>query len=193
MRIVCIGDSLTYGYGVKRASVWTALASRAMPGSEIVNKGINGDTTGGMLSRFETDAAGSGPDVIFVMGGSNDIFFSGSIAEAKCNMAAMIFRCMHRRIRPVIGSPLPVYEAGLSDKWKAFASGECVGRLLGEYSDWLMAFADSFGVPLIDFRQSIPDDPAGTASFYLDGIHASEEGHRRMAGLWAESIMKLVE
>ena len=100
---------------------------------------------------------------------------------------------MHRRIRPVMGSPLPVYEAGLSDKWKAFASEECVGRLLGEYSDWLMTFADSFGVPLIDFRQSIPDDPVGAASFYLDGIHASEEGHRRMAGLWAESMMKLVE
>ena len=27
-RIVCMGDSLTYGYGVRRAATWTALVSR---------------------------------------------------------------------------------------------------------------------------------------------------------------------
>lgn len=45
-----------------------------------------------MLSRFETDVAGSRPDMAFIMGGSNDIFFSGSISEAESSMAAMVFR-----------------------------------------------------------------------------------------------------
>ena len=28
MELICLGDSLTYGYGVRRAQVWTALAEQ---------------------------------------------------------------------------------------------------------------------------------------------------------------------
>jgi len=193
MRIVCLGDSLTYGYGVKRASVWTALASRGMPGCEIINKGISGDTAGGMLSRFETDVAGSRPDMAFIMGGSNDIFFSGSISEAESSLAAMVFRSLHHGIRPFIGVPLPVYETGLVKEWKAFASGENVRRQLGRYREWLLRFGGSFRLPVVDFWECVPADSSGLDAFYLDGIHPSEEGHRRMAKLWAGHITKLTK
>lgn len=193
MRIVCLGDSLTYGYGVKRASIWTALASRGMPGCEIINKGISGDTAGGMLSRFETDVAGSRPDMAFIMGGSNDIFFSGSISEAESSLAAMVFRSLHHGIRPFIGVPLPVYEAGLAKEWKAFASGENVRRQIGRYREWLLRFGGSFRLPVVDFWECVPADSSGLDAFYLDGIHPSEEGHRRMAKLWAGHIIKLTK
>ena len=49
--IICIGDSLTYGFGVRRAQCWTKLAAE-MSGWTIVNCGICGDTTGGMLVRM---------------------------------------------------------------------------------------------------------------------------------------------
>ena len=51
MDMICIGDSLTYGYGVRRAQCWTELASE-MSGWTLVNHGICGDTTGGMLVRM---------------------------------------------------------------------------------------------------------------------------------------------
>ncbi|WP_049728864.1 GDSL-type esterase/lipase family protein [Dorea sp. D27] len=193
MRIVCLGDSLTYGYGVKRASVWTALASRAMTGYEIINKGISGDTAGGMLSRFDTDVAGNRADMAFVMGGSNDIFFSGSVPEAKSNMAALVFRSLHHGIRPIVGVPLPVYEPGLAKVWETYASGEAVKRRLEEYRKWLLQFGGSFGVPVVDFWECVPADSDGLDAFYLDGIHPSEEGHGRMAALWAEHITKLTK
>lgn len=56
MKIVCLGDSLTYGYGVPRKDGWVSLAAQAT-GHTLVNKGVSGDTTGGMLARFARDTA----------------------------------------------------------------------------------------------------------------------------------------
>ena len=44
-KIVCLGDSLTYGYGVSRSKVWTKLAEDKLH-IEIINEGICGDTSG---------------------------------------------------------------------------------------------------------------------------------------------------
>ena len=192
MRIVCIGDSLTYGYGVRRAVVWTALALREMSGIEIINRGMNGDTTGGMLARFDADVAENAPDVAFLMGGNNDIFFSRDTKTAKGNMAAMIFRCMHCHILPVVGIPLPVFYEGLSKKWRPFASGKEVEELLLEYREWLMEFAHNFQVQIVDFRECVPEEMLKRKEFYLDGIHACEEGHRRMAEVWIKNMAKFI-
>ena len=42
MKIVCLGDSLTYGFGVSRSNSWTNIVNKETR-LEIVNKGINGD------------------------------------------------------------------------------------------------------------------------------------------------------
>ena len=51
MKLICIGDSLTFGYGVRPSQRWTRLCAQET-GWEIVNEGISGDTTGGMLVRL---------------------------------------------------------------------------------------------------------------------------------------------
>ena len=54
MKIICIGDSLTEGYGVGRPENWVTLLNERSE-NDIINKGISGDTTGGMLARFQKD------------------------------------------------------------------------------------------------------------------------------------------
>lgn len=46
MKIVCLGDSTTYGYMVNRNQVWTSILNTKFNNSNIqfINKGINGDT-----------------------------------------------------------------------------------------------------------------------------------------------------
>ena len=51
MKLIRIGDSLTFGYGVHLSQRWTRLCAQET-GWELVNEGINGDTTGGMLARM---------------------------------------------------------------------------------------------------------------------------------------------
>lgn len=52
MDILCIGDSLTYGYGVGRPHTWCAIASQ-LTGHRFINLGVNGATTGEMLDGLE--------------------------------------------------------------------------------------------------------------------------------------------
>lgn len=93
MKLICIGDSLTFGYGVRPSQRWTRLCAQET-GWEIVNEGISGDTTGGMLVRLrallaERDICVQRP-LVLLMGGANDIFFSGTDTGARANMGAML-------------------------------------------------------------------------------------------------------
>ena len=47
MDLICLGDSLTFGLGVRRGRCWTALFAEES-GWNVSNRGISGDTTSGM-------------------------------------------------------------------------------------------------------------------------------------------------
>ena len=51
MSIICIGDSLTFGYGVNESENWVSVVSKRIK-ERIINKGIPGDTTCQMKERF---------------------------------------------------------------------------------------------------------------------------------------------
>jgi len=62
-RIICHGDSLTEGKDIEVAYRWPSLLQNAL-GTEVINTGIGGDTTAGLLSRFATDVIPRKPDVV---------------------------------------------------------------------------------------------------------------------------------
>ena len=103
MELYCLGDSLTFGYGVKPAQRWIALASGE--GWTLHNHGVCGDTTGGMLVRLHT---GLLPllrregGAVLLCGGDNDIFYSGCASAAKGNMGAMVHQLLGLGVRPIL-------------------------------------------------------------------------------------------
>ena len=74
-KIVCIGDSFTDGFGVERKYAWPAVVS-TMLGVEVVNCGISGDTTIGMVARFYHEVLPERPSHVIVTGGGNDRWFN---------------------------------------------------------------------------------------------------------------------
>ncbi len=69
MKIVCFGDSLTWGkYG---GSYVDALAS-LMPEHTFINEGIGGNTVVNLLRRVETDVIAHNPNAVLIMVGGND-------------------------------------------------------------------------------------------------------------------------
>ena len=110
MKLICIGDSLTFGYGVRTFQRWTRLCAQET-GWEIVNEGISGDTTGGILVRLHTlladrDICVQRP-LVLLMGGANDIFFSGTDTGARANMGAMLNQLLSLDVHTMIGIPTP--------------------------------------------------------------------------------------
>ena len=105
-------------------------------GWELVNEGINGDTTGGMLARMqggvlaELREGGLGADrpYVLLMGGSNDVFYSGSDAAARGNMGAMIHQLFSVGVLPVVGIPLPADAPHAPRAWAAAVDFEAAER-----------------------------------------------------------------
>ena len=118
--IICLGDSLTYGYGVRRAQCWTELAAE-MSGWNVVNRGICGDTTGGMLVRLREilrEEIGQRNERCFLlMGGCNDIFFSGSSTGARENMAAMAHQLFAEGEMPLIAVGPGIADGSYPSMW----------------------------------------------------------------------------
>lgn len=76
MKIICLGDSLTAGCGLRRGENWVELL-REQTGDEWINAGVCGDTSTGILVRLQTEVLPQRPDEVLLMGGDNDIMLTG--------------------------------------------------------------------------------------------------------------------
>lgn len=184
MRIVCIGDSLTYGYGVARFQTWVSQVDQRLkeaygPASEAINCGINGDTTGGMLARFQRDVLDASPNMVLLMGGANDLFCEASPAMFQPNLMAMAQQASKRNILPVIGIGPGLLPDQVPTAWASLTDFYQIPHVMDQYRTWLLRFGSSFGFPVIDFAQAVPLQE----DYFLDGLHPNQKGHARMADL----------
>jgi lysophospholipase L1-like esterase len=79
-KIVLIGDSITFGFETKEL----------LPEFNIVNKGIYGDNTTGVLVRLENDVIKENPDKVFVLIGTNDFALERSDEELINNISEIL-------------------------------------------------------------------------------------------------------
>ena len=192
MELICIGDSLTYGYGVRRAERWTELAARET-GWTLRNCGVSGDTTGGMLVRLRElleQLTGPADERRFLLlGGCNDIFYTGSAAGAQANMAAMVHQLFARGEAPIMAVGPDLGGVDYPHAWCSLADFRQAEGLVRDYADWLERFCDAFGVRMLDIRGDFRDKSGQVRTeLYLDGLHPNPEGHRVMAARVAKVI-----
>ncbi|MBR7178612.1 MAG: lipase [Oscillospiraceae bacterium] len=171
MKILCFGDSNTYGYDPRGwlsdrygpEDRWPEVLA-SLTGWEVINAGANGR----MIPRNPYALRllrESGPaDVFLVMLGTNDLLQSASAAEAAARMEAFLttLPC------PVVLVTPPPMKRGA---WvPADALAEESVRLAQEY----LALSRRLGIPCIDTRHW------GIELAY-DGVHLTESGHRIFA------------
>lgn len=176
---------MTYGYGVKRADCWVTLSAEKT-GIVLINCGVNGDTSSGMLARFPILCAEHRPDAVFVMGGANDIIFGGTDSTARSCIPAIIHQAQAAGIEPILGIPPRALYGKISDSWSMIADFEGLEAVFKDYCLWLRRFAESFAIPFIDFSEFFYSEP--TRDISLDGIHPNKEGHILMSELFIKKL-----
>lgn len=188
MRIFCLGDSLTAGYGVPPGKSWRALAA-AETGCEMINGGLNGDTSWGMLYRLSRDVLPNPPDLLFLLGGSNDILNEGSCTMLERNISELLSRCCSTGIPVMAGIPIP-FLASLAERcWSPGIDYAGANALLADYACWLRKKSAEAGMPAVDFWNLFHSMDSGRQdTLYLDGLHLKEEGHRLMAALFVKQL-----
>jgi len=88
-RLVALGDSITYGYGVPAQAAYPAILARrlarAMPDRSVavVNSGVNGQTAVMGLARLERDVLLYRPHVVLIAFGLNDAHLNRSVWDER--------------------------------------------------------------------------------------------------------------
>lgn len=186
LKIVCIGDSLTYGYKLRRSEVWTKLIEKKYD-VEVLNKGINGDSTAGMLSRFYRDVVENKPSYVFIMGGANDLIMEVPFNVIKSNISTMVHQAYGNNIIPIIGTQ-PLTEPQMAKRyWSNITDFSRVNKELIELREWIMEFSDIFNVHVVDFCGELGSiiNEENKDEFYIDGLHLTPKGNEMMADIIA--------
>jgi len=185
LRIFCLGDSLTYGYGVRQEETWVFLAGQELaPGIVLHNCGLDGDTTAGMLKRLHADVLPSHPDVVLIMGGANDIAHEGGWAPASVNMSIMARNVVEEGVVPLIGIPLPYIPPPRAERNSRTDLAQAAAEYEA-YALWLRDFCSSSEVQAVDFRAYFEEHLRRTGDapdgYFFDGLHFTAKGHRVLA------------
>ena len=177
--VVFIGDSITQLWGQEKTGHPDFFSK-----NNYVNKGISGNKTTDMLSRFQKDVIDLDPYCVVIEGGTNDIaaFTSDNILERIKKMAEMARKA---HIDVVVGSVPP---SNSFPKLPDFRPEDIIIELNGMIKQW----ADAEGIPYVDYYSVLVDDQKGLKEAYQkDTVHPNAAGYTAMEGVIAP-ILKTV-
>ncbi len=165
MKLLCLGDSLTEGYDIDISKGWPNLIHLTYH-IDVVNCGISGDTTFGMLSRCEKLLHEHEPTHLLILGGTNDLWFGLKDELIMSNIYAMLAQARHCEILPFVGVLTPSFN--LNQK----------NMVHENYSECIRGFRNNLIGFCVDRELSYIDFSIGMQSnhFLEDGLHPNESG-----------------
>jgi len=192
--IVCHGDSLTEGSDLEKNYTWPHLVENKIKVT-VINSGIGGDTSGGLLARFNQDVVQCQPDMVVILGGTNDLWWDLDINLILANIFAMACQAQYRNITPIVGLPLPLCMENIrhQNMMSPIAGWDKCLNKLPELVDALVAAAKESDIAILDFYHPFLDhNEKARKKFYLeDGLHPNKQGHLLMAGKMVELLLSL--
>jgi lysophospholipase L1-like esterase len=158
--IVFLGDSITANWSMERD----------FPGWDVHNSGVGREDTTKMLARFQRDVIDYQPSVVYILAGTNDIYYGQSQEVTEANIRQMIAVSQEHRIQVVLCSVLPTEPSNYSER-----PPERITAL----NDWLQKTAAEQHLRYVNYYAAF----AGRAGLTLDGIHPNAAGYSIMAGV----------
>ncbi len=188
MRIYCLGDSLTTGYGVSGSDCWVRRVA-VKTGFDMINAGLNGDVTLGMAARFYRDTESMRPDLMFLLGGGNDILNERTDKNARKGITRILDAANQRSIPVVLGLPFPFVPNMAERLWSPDKDYDLINDIQESYVHWLRGEAEERGLPTANLWAVFSAmELSQRCELSLDGIHLNAAGHRVMADVIAELL-----
>ena len=212
--IIAIGDSITQadthwtvqGHRNTIQGGWVTrlenLLEEDFPGEyEVVNRGINGDTARGVLSRLDRDVILRQPDIIIIAIGTNDIF---ARLSADPNSTPDAYQTTITRLFNKLQQDLPdttVFVMGMTTTLRKYAhirfgdflpQQKVVQAVFNDYNNILKKLARDFKFLYIDLPAQWPGDVETSWRFYADGIHPNNGGYDLMTNTLYNALRSTV-
>lgn len=187
MKIICIGDSLTFGYGVWMRDCWVSLLNEALD-IEVLNRGTCGDTSGYLLDRTRNrliPGLAEAGDIAIIMGGANDTLMYGANENDADNIINIAKLLSEKNVTPIIGIQ-PGFKASRCPFYGPL-DPEDLNRNFDKFASMVISKAEAAGFALFDLRPVLKDP-----SLYSDGVHPTEEGHRLIYETVRETLRQYI-
>ena len=156
--ILAYGDSLTYGYNVKRSESYPAKLE-VLTGISVINSGVSGEVSAQGLKRLPKVLDEHHPQLLILCHGGNDLLRKMDLEEMESNIRGMIQLSLDRDIQVILlGVPKP-------------------GIFLSSF-DVYKKIANSMN---IIFIEDLISDVLGDKSLKSDSIHPNKKGYNVMA------------
>lgn len=183
-KTVCLGDSLTFGYGVQQHESWVSILNvNEVHLGTYINRGIPGNTTGQMKERYNDDVLSEKPKSVILLGGTNDMLMNLDIQIALNNMAEMITRSMAHSITPIVLLPLFINAEVKSKELFFERDYREANSMLTIFRQKLMEYTTNHAIDYFDLMKVFHADELRNTYYLNDGIHIVPEIHRRIANL----------
>ncbi len=178
--IVFVGDSLT---GNWKPAEFTA----AFPGMKVVNRGIGGDVTRGVLFRLDEDVVALKPAAMVLCIGTNDLSCHAPTAGIMANISAIIDLARKPNPKlPIVLCTVPPREA---------ANAPTKPGAHKDLNQRIAAYAkDKPDLVLLDLHAVLsgPDGAMAPEDFAKDRIHLAGPGYAKWAAALQPILTKLV-
>lgn len=169
--VLALGDSLTAGYGGTRGQGWPEQLA-ALTGWQVVNEGVNGDTSAGALERLGPLLQAQRFDAILIGIGGNDMLRGMDAAQTERNLRALVDAAgAHSSHVALLATPAP-------DALRAAAG------LLSDAPVYATVAQDTKALLLPGIYAQVLSDRA----LRSDPIHANAAGYTRMAERVAQAL-----
>jgi lysophospholipase L1-like esterase len=183
-KIVCHGDSLTEASDLDKKYTWPIMLESRLD-LKIINSGIGGDTSGGLLGRFYDDVVRHQPDLVIILGGTNDLWWDLEVNLIQANIFTMACQAQFHNITPIVGLPLPLLMENIQrrEMMAPIAGWQKCVKKLADLVAALTASAKESDIVCLDFYHPFSDENGDAlGKYYLeDGLHPNKQGHRLMA------------
>jgi acyl-CoA thioesterase I len=179
MKIIAFGDSLTVGYlSPFEAAPYASFLLPFLPSDATIGvAGVSGETTSGMLHRFDRDVLKT--DWVIILGGTNDLGWGLPIEQILRNLSQMYRKALAAKVVPV-ACTIPSL-LGADD---AIPPRIELNKKIGQE-------ASALQIPLVDFFRATADRGGRLLEAYSsDGLHLNAEGYERMAQALYETVFK---
>lgn len=196
IRIVAMGDSTTAGTPAfaspieappngrgDETSQYAYWLMKDHPGWEVLNRGVNGERSDQILSRFERDVVDARPKVVVIIAGVNDVYQGRPVAHVTQQLQRMYDTAARAGIRVVAGSIIPYNTATPAQNAR-----------MSEINTWIRGRADAdANIYFADTRAAVaaPGNPDSLVSS-PDGLHPSADGYRQMATAIAPVLERIL-
>ena len=180
--IVAAGDSIT-AWVVGYDGTFVDDAAAYTPRIAWTNKGVSGNRTSDLLTRWNADVVALHPDAVVLMIGTNDVINSVATSTSISNITSMLASALTNHIHVYLCKVPP---------WKAYSTWSAAKQTLtDDLNTWIDTQASQH-VTIIDTYSTMED--ASLADYFItayrlsDGLHPNNKGYHRMARIIAGTI-----